>query len=56
MSCDHDNLNLFQDIRHVAHKGDRGLPRQLTLQARCRRCGEKLDIDYNIAFIDGESA
>lgn len=56
MSCEHPTLALQTSEPRGRAYGDRNIPRQLTMLATCEECGETVAVDYNIAFIDGDSA
>ena len=55
--CEHelnfDKLTL-RDRRGL--EDDTGLPRQVSGEAPCTNCGEKVTVDYNLAFVNGEKA
>lgn len=55
--CDHSfdvrRIDL-EDVMGLEH--DTGLPQQVTGTVTCEDCGDRVDVDYNLAFIDGDKA
>lgn len=57
-SCDHEfgggTPSDFSDGTGLSH--DSGLPMQVDTLVPCKKCGKRVPVDYNLAFIDGDTA
>lgn len=55
--CRHEfeypDSTLVEQISNAGVGTERGLPTHLTVGMRCEKCGELVDVEYTLAFIDG---